>query len=76
MDLAEEPLRAEHRGQLGFQNLDRDLALMLDVVCEIHRRHPTGAYLTLDPIAVGESNFKAVEELSAHRAGLIMRGQQ
>jgi hypothetical protein len=36
------------------QNLDRDFALMLEVVREIDGGHPAGADLALDTVAVGE----------------------
>ena len=39
LDLAQEPLGADHRGQLGAQDLDRDLAVVLEVLREVHRGH-------------------------------------
>ena len=50
----QEPLAADHRGQLGTQDLQRDPAVVLDVLGEIDRSHPARAELTLDPVAVGE----------------------
>src|SRR5437762_1981787 len=44
-DLAEEALGAEHRAQLGIQDLERHIALVLEVAREIHRRHTAGANL-------------------------------
>ena len=47
----EETLGAQHCGQLGVQNLDRDFAIMLLVVREIDGGHPTTAQFALDCIS-------------------------
>ena len=54
LDLAEEPLGADHRGQLGPQHLDGDLAAVLEVVREIDGGHAALAQLALDAVAVGQ----------------------
>ena len=54
LDLAEEPLGADHRRELRPQHLDRDLAVVLQVLGEIHRRHAALPQLPLDAVAVGE----------------------
>jgi hypothetical protein len=54
LDLAAEPLGAERRGNLGPQDLDRDLSAVLEILGEVHGRHATLAELPLDRIAVGE----------------------
>ena len=54
LDLGEEALGADHGGQLGPQHLDRDLAVVLEVLGEVHRGHAAGAELALDAVAVGE----------------------
>ena len=48
LDLDDEPLSAEDRGQFRFENLDRDLAVVLEIVREIDRRHAASAELALD----------------------------
>ncbi len=53
-DLGEEPLAAERRAELGMEDLDGDVAVVLQVVREIHGRHAAGAELALDAIALGE----------------------
>ena len=53
LDLAEEPLRAEIRGEVGTQDLERHLAVMPQVDGEIDRSHAAFTELTLDAIAVG-----------------------
>ena len=53
-DLLHEPLGAEHGGELRLQHLDRDLAIVLQVLGEIDRRHAALAELALDAVAIGE----------------------
>ncbi len=52
-DLFKEPLGSEDRGQLGPQYLDRDLAMVFQVLGEIHRRHAAGTRFFFNGIAVG-----------------------
>ena len=56
LDLDHEPLGAEHRGEFGLEDLDRDLAVVLEVLGEVDRRHAAGAELALDAVAVGQSS--------------------
>ena len=53
-DLGEESGAADHRRELRFQHFDRDLAVVLQVVGEIHRGHSAGAEFALDAVAVSE----------------------
>ena len=53
LDLAEEPFRAKGGGQLGPQYLDRHLAMVFQILGEVHRRHAAGTHLFLDGVAVG-----------------------
>ncbi len=62
-DLSQEALGPERGGQLGPQDLDRDLAMVLQVLSEIVRRHPASTDLVLDGVAVREGGFEAVEKL-------------
>ena len=55
-DLTQEPLRTDHRGQLGPEDLDRHLALVLEVVREIHRGHTALTQLPFDAVAVGQGS--------------------
>ncbi len=48
LDLLEEALGPDDRGKLGPQDLHRHLAVVLDIVGEIHRRHAAGAEFPLD----------------------------
>ena len=48
LDLGEEPLGAERGAEVRMQDLDRDVAVVLEVVREIDGRHAAGAELALD----------------------------
>ena len=54
LDLGEEAIHAEHRAELGLEHLERDLALVLDVLREVDGRHAAFAELALDGVAAGE----------------------
>ena len=59
LDLAKEPLGADCGGELGLHHLDGDLALVLQVGCQIDRGHPAGAELTLDAVAALKGGVQA-----------------
>ena len=50
----EEPLGAEHRAELGAEDLEGDLAIVLQVAGEVDDGHAAGAELALDDVAVVE----------------------
>ncbi len=52
-DLAEEPLRSQRCGKLRPQDFDRHLAVVFDVLGDVHSGHAAGADLMLDDVAVG-----------------------
>ena len=54
-DLAQEPLGAEHGGELGAQHLDRDLAVVPQVAGEVDGRHAASPELALEAIPILES---------------------
>jgi hypothetical protein len=47
-----------------MEHLDRDVAIVAEVACEIDRRHSARAKLTLHAIAVAERRLKLSEELA------------
>ena len=53
-DLAEEPLAAEHRGEVGTEHLDRHLARVADVAREVDGGHASVPELTEEFVAAGE----------------------
>ena len=58
-DLAQKPFRPERGREIRPQHLDRDPATMLQVLSEVHRRHPTPPELTLYRVTPGEGGLKA-----------------
>jgi hypothetical protein len=60
--LAEKSLRSEQRRELGVKHLDRDAAMVLEVLREIDRRHPARTELAFDAIAVGDRAAQPREE--------------
>ena len=60
LDLAQEPLGAERGAEVGMQHLDRDVAIVLEVVREVDGRHAAGAELALDAVAVGKRGGELV----------------
>ena len=63
LDLFEKPFRTEGGGQLEPQHLDRDLAMVFEVLGEVHRRHAARTQLFLDGVAVGEGGGETVHEI-------------
>ncbi len=61
LDLAEEPLAAQDGGQLGLQQLDGDVAVVLQVLREEDRRHPAFAKLPFDPVPVSQRRRELLE---------------
>ena len=55
----EEPLGAEHGGELGPEHLERDLAVVLEVLGEVDGRHAALAELALDAVAVGQGSLQS-----------------
>ena len=66
-DLVQEPLRTDHRGEVGTHYLDADQTVVLQITGEVDGGHPTTAKLSLDGIAVGERSFEVSGDL-AHGA--------
>ena len=53
-NLAQEPLGAERLGQLGTQDLDSSLALVLQIVSEVDRGHAALTQLAIDAVSPDE----------------------
>jgi hypothetical protein len=53
LDLGEEPVGSDDGRQLRAQDLDRDLAVVLEVLRQIHRGHAALPELALDLVAAG-----------------------
>jgi len=55
--------------QLGLQELDGDLAMVLEVLCKVDRCHPAAAELALDRVAVGKGESQSGEKIGHGLAG-------
>ena len=53
----------EHRRELGLEDLDRDLPVVLFVVREIHGGHAARAELALEAVAAGERGGLRIRRL-------------
>jgi hypothetical protein len=61
-NLREEPFAPECGAQLGVEHLDRNVALVAHVVCEVHGRHAASAQFALDAIAFGQCGGEASKD--------------
>ncbi len=73
LDFREEAFGTERGGELGPQDLDGDVAIVLEVLREIDRGHAARAELPLDAVAVGQSRGDASGGL-AHLPTFRLRG--
>ena len=69
LDLAEEALGAEDGRELGAEDLEGDLAVVLQVVGAVDGGHAAAAELALDRVAVGEGSAQGVRY--AHGSFLV-----
>jgi hypothetical protein len=74
-DLGEESLAAERGTKVGVEDLDGDVAVVAEVVGEVHRRHPAGAELALDAIALGQRRREAGEDVQCVLCGCGLRAR-
>lgn len=58
-DLGQEPIPAQRSGQLGTEDLECDLTVVLEIVGEIHVRHPALAQFAVEAVAVLERGGEA-----------------
>ena len=63
LDLGEEPLDAQHRTELGIQQLERHGTVVAQIAGEIDRGHAAGADLALDGVAVRQGFFELGEDV-------------
>ena len=72
-DLAQEPLSTECGTEIWMQHLDGDVAVVLEVVCEVHGGHATRAEFALEAIAVRECAGEPFERVIATGHGYPQR---
>ena len=63
LDLGQKAIGAEHRAELRLEHLDRDVAVVLQVVREVDGRHAAGAELPLDAVARAKGGLQTVQEV-------------
>ena len=54
--------RPEHRCQVRVEDLERNLAVMLDIVCQVHGGHATPAQLALEQVPISQGLLELVGE--------------
>src|SRR5205085_8848161 len=61
LNLLKETLRAECRGELRLEHLERDFSVVPDVVRQVHGCHTALAELSLEGVAIGECSLELFE---------------
>ncbi len=72
LDLGQEALRAYDGREFGLENLDGDLAVVLEVLGQEDRGHAAFAELALNDVTVGQCRVQAVDGDMAHGQALHM----
>ena len=67
MDLAQETLGAQRRGELRVQHFEGHWAAVLEILRQIDRGHPAAAELTLDRVMVRQRNPQSRRDFYVHR---------
>lgn len=65
-DLAGESFGAEQRAELGAEDLDGHLAVVLQVVGQVDGGHTATAELVLDGVAAGEAGSQPIQLSGCH----------
>ena len=74
LDLSEEAFGPYYSSQLGLQDLERDLSLVLEVVGEVDRGHPALTKFTLDAVAALEGCVQARDSVGGvHSPNMRLR---
>ena len=69
------PISPKHGGQHRPKHLDRDLPLVLQVLGQIHRGHPSRAEFALEAVSVGKGGGQALQGLSQVRSRMMGYGR-
>jgi hypothetical protein len=67
LDLGQKPIRTERRAEIGVQHLDGHIALVTQVVREIHGGHAAGAELVVNAVAVVECGGESRQHIAHAR---------
>jgi len=65
---------AERGGQLAPKNLDRHLAVMLQILGEVYRGHAATPNLVVDCVAVGQRSLELFQQVGLGQAPCGPRG--
>ena len=76
LDLAQEALGPERGGQLGVQHLERDRAVVPEVVGEVHRGHAAAPELALEPVAVSKTIHQALGKIGQRSGSPVRRRER
>jgi hypothetical protein len=66
LDLGEKTLGADDGAQFGFQDLDRDLAVVPQVIRQVDGGHAALTELSLDAVAAVEGRVEAMDRIVGH----------
>jgi len=73
LDLLQEPLGTECGRQLWMQDLESDLPVVLEVLCEEHHSHAATTYFTLNGVAIAKCSGETFQQVR-HKSLLRERG--
>jgi len=62
LDLGEKALAADDGCQLGLEDLEGDLAMVLEILGQVDGGHAALAELTLDRVAAGQGGVQALDD--------------
>ena len=62
LDLGQEPLGADHGGELGPEDLERDAPVVADVLGEVDGGHAAGAGFAVEAVAVRQGGLEPAEQ--------------
>ena len=63
LDLGQESLGADHGRELGPKHLERDLAVVPEVLGHVDRGHSASADFPVKTVSVGQRGLQPVEQL-------------
>lgn len=69
LDLGEEALGAQSRAEIGMQDFEGNIAVVLEVVAKKHRGHTAGADFAVHGVAAGEGGIELVERVQPRDLG-------
>ncbi len=76
LDLLQEPHGAEHCSEFGRPELQRDLALVRDVLGEVHRRRTDSTELALNAEATGERCVQSSDRVGGQERRSALENRQ